>query len=243
MAPHALTDARLSRCPAHAHDPVPLALMLRAFRWVREPLRDPGGLPLSVRLLCGAHRLLLDGARGAGKQPGELRRSQNWTGGARPGRAVFVPPPPDRVPALLADLERFIHSAEPALPPLVRMALVHVQFETLHSFLDGNGRIGRLLIAAMLAQWGLLAEPLVPGHRDRADRPEEEPLLQPRGRCRFAGRHSLRWRQVTAAAMPSRCGDGAGCACQPILSAPPPPPPRAHHHDRPHRPPPRQPRR
>ena len=92
---------------------------LRAFRLVRDNLHSPSGLPISVRLLCDAHRLLLAGARGAGKQPGELRRSQNWIGGSRPGRAVFVPPPPDRVPALLADLERFIHEAEPGLPPLV----------------------------------------------------------------------------------------------------------------------------
>jgi Fic family protein len=134
---------------------------LRAFRLVRDNLRGPAGLPISVRLLCDAHRLLLDGARGAGKQPGELRRSQNWIGGARPGRAAFVPPPPDQVPGLLADLERFIHDTAPALPPLVRAALVHVQFETIHPFLDGNGRIGRLLIAALLEQWGLLPEPLV----------------------------------------------------------------------------------
>jgi Fic family protein len=134
---------------------------LRAFRLVRDNLRSPAGLPISVRLLCDAHRLLLDGARGAGKQPGELRRSQNWIGGARPGRAAFVPPPPDKVPGLLADLERFIHDPAPALPPLVRVALVHVQFETIHPFLDGNGRIGRLLIAALLEQWGLLPEPLV----------------------------------------------------------------------------------
>jgi Fic family protein len=134
---------------------------LRAFRLVRDNLHSEAGLPISVRLLCDAHRLLLDGARGAGKQPGELRRSQNWIGGARPGRAAFVPPPPDRVPQLLADLERFIHDPAPALPPLVRVALVHVQFETIHPFLDGNGRIGRLLIAALLEQWGLLPEPLV----------------------------------------------------------------------------------
>lgn len=134
---------------------------LHAFRLVRDNLHSEAGLPISVRLLCDAHRLLLDGARGAGKQPGELRRSQNWIGGARPGRAVFVPPPPDQVPGLLADLERFIHEPAPALPPLVRVALVHVQFETIHPFLDGNGRIGRLLIAALLEQWGLLPEPLV----------------------------------------------------------------------------------
>jgi len=137
---------------------------LRAFRLVQDNLRNESGLPLSVRLLCDAHRLLLDGARGHGKQPGELRRSQNWIGGTRPGNAVFVPPPPERVPALLADLEHFIHdrdNAVQALPPLVKTALVHVQFETIHPFLDGNGRIGRLLIAALLEYWGLLPQPLM----------------------------------------------------------------------------------
>jgi Fic family protein len=134
---------------------------LRAFRLVRENLRSATGLPLSVRLLCDAHRLLLDGARGCGKQPGELRRSQNWIGGARPGNAVFVPPPPERVAALLGDLERFIHKPARTLPPLVRIALVHAQFETIHPFLDGNGRIGRLLIAALMENWGLLPEPLM----------------------------------------------------------------------------------
>ena len=134
---------------------------LRAYRLVQSNLRDPAGLPLSVRLLCDAHRLLLDGVRGNGKQPGELRRSQNWIGGTRPGNAVFVPPPPDRVPALLADMERFIHAAAQPLPPLVKTALIHLQFETIHPFLDGNGRIGRLLIAALLEHWGLLPEPVM----------------------------------------------------------------------------------
>ena len=134
---------------------------LRAFRWVQEQLRAPQGLPISVRLLCDAHRLLLDGARGAGKQPGELRRSQNWIGGTRPGNAAFVPPPPEHLPALLADMERFIHDNGTELPPMVRVALIHAQFETIHPFLDGNGRIGRLLIAALFEHWGLLAEPLM----------------------------------------------------------------------------------
>ena len=134
---------------------------LQAFRLVQNQLRDPAGLPISVRLLCDAHRLLLDGARGAGKQPGELRRSQNWIGGTRPGNAVFVPPPAERVPELLASLEQFIHGRAGDLPPLVRIALVHVQFETIHPFLDGNGRIGRLLIAALLEHWHLLPEPLL----------------------------------------------------------------------------------
>lgn len=134
---------------------------LRAFRLVQDNLRSPTGLPLSVRLLCDAHRLLMDGVRGTGKQPGELRRSQNWIGGSRPARAVFVPPPPDQVPALLGDVERFIHAPDSSLPPLVKIALVHAQFETIHPFLDGNGRIGRLLIAALLEYWGLLPEPLM----------------------------------------------------------------------------------
>jgi Fic family protein len=134
---------------------------LRAFRWVQSQLRDPQGLPISVRLLCEAHRRLLDGVRGAVKQPGELRRSQNWIGGTRPGNAAFVPPPPERVADLLSNLEHFIHAADPDLPPLVKVALVHAQFETIHPYLDGNGRIGRLLIAALFEQWGLLPEPLM----------------------------------------------------------------------------------
>lgn len=134
---------------------------LQAFVWVQSQLRSPQGLPISVRLLGEAHRLLLNGARGSGKQPGELRRSQNWIGGTRPGNAVFVPPPAEQVPGLLADLERFIHAPANDLPPLVRVALVHAQFETIHPYLDGNGRIGRLLIAALLEHWQLLPEPLM----------------------------------------------------------------------------------
>jgi Fic family protein len=159
-----LFDDEAGLAVANTDDVEEVTNYLRAFRLVRDNLRSSSGLPISVRLLCEAHRVLLAGARGAGKQPGELRRSQNWVGGSRPDRAVFVPPPPDRVPALLGDLERFIHEAEPGLPllpPLVRIALVHVQFETIHPFLDGNGRIGRLLIAALLEQWGLLPEPLM----------------------------------------------------------------------------------
>lgn len=134
---------------------------LQAFRLVQDNLRDAAGLPISVRLLCNAHRLLLNGVRGTGKQPGELRRSQNWIGGTRPGNAVFVPPPAEQVPGLLADLERYVHAPAGDLPPLVRVALVHVQFETIHPFLDGNGRMGRLLISALLEHWGLLPEPLL----------------------------------------------------------------------------------
>ncbi|MEI6114120.1 MAG: Fic family protein [Burkholderiales bacterium] len=146
---------------SNANDVEEVTNYLRAYRWVQEQLRSPAGLPISVRLLREAHRLLLDGARGAGKQPGELRRSQNWIGGTRPGNAVFVPPPPECVPDLLADLERFIHHAATDLPPMVKVALIHAQFETIHPFLDGNGRIGRLMIAALFEYWGVLAEPLM----------------------------------------------------------------------------------
>lgn len=134
---------------------------VRASQWVHAQMRSEGGLPISVRLLSEAHRHLLNGARGAGKQPGELRRSQNWIGGSRPDNAFFVPPPAEKVGSLLADLERFIHDEASELPALVRVAMVHAQFETIHPFLDGNGRIGRLLIAALLEHWKLLPEPLM----------------------------------------------------------------------------------
>ena len=134
---------------------------LNAFQWVHSQLRSSHGLPISVRLLSEAHRRLLDGVRGAGKQPGEIRRSQNWIGGSRPGNAMFVPPPAEQVGSLLAELERFIHAETSDLPALVRLALVHAQFETIHPYLDGNGRIGRLLIAALLEHWQLLSEPLM----------------------------------------------------------------------------------
>ncbi|MBC5765786.1 Fic family protein [Ramlibacter albus] len=146
---------------SNADDVQEVTNYIRTFRHVRQQLHSPKGLPLSVRLLCEAHKLLLSGARGSGKQPGALRQSQNWIGGTRPGNAAFVPPPPERVPALLGDLEKYIHGSEGTLPPLVRIALVHAQFETIHPFLDGNGRLGRLLIGALLEQWGLLPQPLL----------------------------------------------------------------------------------
>jgi Fic family protein len=156
-----LFDNEAGLAVSNADDVEEVTNYLRAFRLVEDNLRDPQGLPLSVRLICDAHRLLMNGVRGAGKQPGELRRSQNWIGGTPPGNAAFVPPPPEHVAALLGDLERFVHDPAPVLPPLVRVALVHAQFETIHPFLDGNGRIGRLLIAALLEHWNLLAQPLV----------------------------------------------------------------------------------
>ncbi len=128
------------------------------FAW--DHLGRADGLPLSMRLLSEAHARLLSGARGAQKQPGEVRRSQNWIGGTRPGNAALVPPPPHRLGELLSDFERAIHD-ESHLPPLVRVGLLHVQFETLHPYLDGNGRLGRLLITLLLRHWGLLTRPLL----------------------------------------------------------------------------------
>lgn len=133
---------------------------LDALAYARKQLASKNGLPLSIRLLNETHRRLMKGARGATKQPGEIRRSQNWIGGTRPGNAVFVPPPPHELPKLLSDLESYFH-ADADLPPLVRTALVHVQFETIHPYLDGNGRIGRLLIALLLEHWSLLSSPLL----------------------------------------------------------------------------------
>jgi len=131
-----------------------------ALTYARGQIAKPKGLPLSTRLLCEAHRRLMRGVRGADKQPGEIRRSQNWIGGTRPGNARFVPPPPEDVPALMAQLDTWLHSGD-ALPPLVKAGLAHVQFETIHPFLDGNGRIGRLLIALLLEHWGLLKSPML----------------------------------------------------------------------------------
>ena len=123
-------------------------------------IRSPKGVPISVRLFNDCHRILMNGVRGASKQPGTLRRSQNWIGGSRPGKAVFVPPPPEEIGDLLADLERYIH-CQHDLAPLLRVALVHVQFETIHPYLDGNGRLGRMLIALILEHWQLLNSPLL----------------------------------------------------------------------------------
>ena len=120
-----------------------------------------GGFPLSNRLIREMHeRMLVTGCR-ATTSPGEFRRSQNWIGGSRPVNAVFVPPPPNLVQKCMAELERFIHDPDDGLPVLVKAGLAHVQFETIHPFLDGNGRLGRLLITLMLCDAGLLREPLL----------------------------------------------------------------------------------
>ena len=127
---------------------------VEALGFARAQMARPKGLPLSVRLLCEAHKRLLRGVRGAERQPGAIRTSPNWIGGTRPGNAQFVPPPHDAVPEALSALERWLHEDDP-LPPLVRAGLAHVQFETIHPFLDGNGRIGRLLVTLLVEHWGL----------------------------------------------------------------------------------------
>lgn len=131
-----------------------------ALTFARAEIAKPKGLPLSTRLLCDVHKRLMHGMRGADKEPGAVRTSQNWIGGSRPGNARFVPPPAGDVPKALADLERWIHGDDP-LPPLVRAGVAHVQFETIHPFLDGNGRIGRLLIALLFEHWGILESPIL----------------------------------------------------------------------------------
>jgi Fic family protein len=142
-----LDDAReVSRC---------VAALERGLKKLR------GGLPLCTRLLCEMHKVLLSHPGGRSKTPGEVRRSQVWIGGTRPGNAVFVPPPAEKVPECLELLERFLNDVPEPVPPLIKAALVHVQFETIHPFLDGNGRLGRLLIVLQLVADGVLREPML----------------------------------------------------------------------------------
>lgn len=120
-----------------------------------------GGFPLSLRLLREIHGVLLRSGRGRNKTPGEFRRSQVWIGGSRPGNARFVPPPTDKVVECMGALEKFLHGDPVATPTLLKAALAHVQFETIHPFLDGNGRLGRLLITLLLCAEGALSEPIL----------------------------------------------------------------------------------
>jgi Fic family protein len=118
-------------------------------------------LPLSLRLIRETHARLMQSGRGGTKSPGEFRRSQNWIGGTRPGNALFVPPAPNELNACLAALERFMHEDQSRLPAVIKAGLIHVQFETIHPFLDGNGRIGRLLVTLYLCVNGVLRKPLL----------------------------------------------------------------------------------
>ena len=133
-----------------------VAALNHGIRRIRED-----GFPLSLRLLREIHAVLLNSGRGSDKEPGEFRTSQNWIGGTRPGNAAYVPPPPDRLVDCLGDLEQFLHSTEPAMPLLIRTALAHVQFESIHPFLDGNGRLGRLLVTLLLIGERAMDDPLL----------------------------------------------------------------------------------
>jgi len=119
------------------------------------------GFPLSNRLIREIHGVLLAHGRGSGKDPGTFRRTQNWIGGTRPGNAHFVPPPPTVVEDCMGEFERFLHATDDGLPTIIRTGLAHAQFETIHPFLDGNGRVGRLLIPFMFCHAGILHEPLL----------------------------------------------------------------------------------
>lgn len=123
--------------------------------------RLKNGFPLSLRLIKEIHAVLLSKGRGSIRTPGEFRRSQNWIGGTRPGNAAFVPPPPDRVAHCMGRLELFLHDRPEATPVLLKAALAHVQFETIHPFLDGNGRLGRLLITLLLCEEKVLRQPML----------------------------------------------------------------------------------
>jgi Fic family protein len=140
-------------------DVVEVSNYIAALELGMDRLRE--GFPLSNRLLREMHGALMSKGRGSDKLPGEFRRSQNWIGGTRPGNARFVPPPPHEVEPCMTALERFLHDEASGVPILVKAALAHVQFETIHPFLDGNGRLGRLLIALLLHHGGLLAQPLL----------------------------------------------------------------------------------
>ena len=120
-----------------------------------------GGFPLSTRLIREIHGILLARGRGSEKAPGQFRHTQNWIGGSRPGNAVFVPPPPQAVAQCMSDLEHFLHAKDDHIPLVIRTALAHVQFETIHPFLDGNGRVGRLLMTFLLCQGQVMREPLL----------------------------------------------------------------------------------
>jgi Fic family protein len=143
---------------ADFNDVVEVSNYIRALNHGLDRLR--GDFPLSLRLIREMHEILLARGRGSAKQPGEFRSTQNWIGGTRPGNALFVPPPPDRLIECLSNFETFLHRKN-EYSPLIRAALAHVQFETIHPFLDGNGRLGRLLIALMLFEEGVLREPVL----------------------------------------------------------------------------------
>jgi Fic family protein len=162
------TQSSLSDLLSHELEATPTALMddvaevssyVNAMEHGLKRLAE--GEPLSFRLLRDIHATLLSHGRGSKKTPGEFRRSQNWIGGTRPGNAYFVPPPPDFIIETTSALEKFFHDEPVKIRPLLKAALAHVQFETIHPFLDGNGRLGRLLITFLLCAEGVLRQPLL----------------------------------------------------------------------------------
>ncbi len=155
-----LLQYELAETPAGlTDDVVEVSNYVAALEHGLKRMRD--GFPLSNRLIREIHGVLLSRGRGSGKMPGEFRRSQVWIGGSRPGNAVFVPPPHTYVEDCMGALEFFLHTEDDGIPPLVRAGLAHVQFETIHPFLDGNGRVGRLLITFMLCHAGILSDPVL----------------------------------------------------------------------------------
>ena len=144
---------------AHFDDVVETSLYVNAMEHGMRQLQQ--GMPLSNRLIKEVHAELLAKGRGSEKQPGEFRLSQNWIGGTRPGNARYVPPPANQVADCMSDLEKFIHTQDATIPLLIKAALAHGQFETIHPFLDGNGRLGRLLITFLLHAGGALQQPVL----------------------------------------------------------------------------------
>lgn len=128
---------------------------------MNQSIKKLGKLPMSTRLLQSAHKTLLSGVRGKHKLPGEFRKSQNWIGGSSLKSAVFIPPAWQEVNSLMSDLEKFLHNHDTGLPKILKIALAHYQFETIHPFLDGNGRIGRLMIILYLLETGILKKPVL----------------------------------------------------------------------------------
>ena len=163
------TQSSLSELLEYEHEDapgIPRAEIAEPLNYVRALYhglrRIEGGFPLSNRLLREIHAILVDGARGRDQAPGEFRTSQNWIGGSRPGNARFVPPPPHEVGSAMSDLEKFLHDHPVATPVLLKAGLAHAQFETVHPFLDGNGRLGRLLVSLLLSGEGnVLSRPLL----------------------------------------------------------------------------------
>jgi len=151
------SDARLG---GQRDDVEEVSCYIKAMNYALHRIREDG-FPLSLRLIREAHSLLLAKGRGQQRGPGEFRRSQNWIGGTRPGNAVYVPPPPDLVVDCMGALEKFLHDDPVRTPVLAKAGLMHVQFESIHPFLDGNGRMGRLLITLLLCAEDVLREPLL----------------------------------------------------------------------------------